>query len=183
MIIIDLDVCEGATLFASWRRHMALIQKVKDEEERKKKAEPTPANGAATSSPHDSRISSADPIIARGNTDYNMQRYLPTDDALKREIEAYGDQPRDTYDQATETEGLLDGYSKYSNDVDFGEKPIFLGGTENLSADEGATGSGGGLGDRGARETQSRDGSLQRSLPSPEVLSREIAADRMGGRY
>ena len=85
---------------------MALIQKVKDEEERKKKAEPTPANGAATSSPHDSRISSADPIIAQGNTDYNMQRYLPTDDALKREIEAYGDQPRDTYDQATETEEL-----------------------------------------------------------------------------
>ena len=55
------------------------------------KAEPKPTNGAATSGPHDSRISSANPSIAQGGADYKnkMQRSLPSDDSLVSEMQAY----------------------------------------------------------------------------------------------
>ncbi|MBQ6950010.1 MAG: hypothetical protein IJN44_00755 [Clostridia bacterium] len=36
----------------------------------------------------------------------------------------------------------MDGYSRFSNGVSFGQSPIFLVGTENISADSGTDGRG-----------------------------------------
>ena len=47
----------------------------------------------------------------------------------------YKNNPTKVYEQIISQQGgLLNGYSRYSNDVEYGEKPIFKGGTEDCYA-------------------------------------------------
>ena len=84
----------------------------------------------------------------------------------------YGNKPSAVYDQLIAEEGLLDGHSKYSNDVDLGQEPIFLGGSENLPSDRGTDEPGGGLEPERSSE-----------VPGPEGTgAEEQRADESAGR-
>ena len=68
--------------------------------------------------------------IVKGRT---LNRYLSTGRFLSPELVAeYGDRPTQNFESIINTEELIDGYSRYSNDVERGEKPILKGESPHL---------------------------------------------------
>lgn len=65
-----------------------------------------------------------------------ITRYVQTGRFLVPDlIYKYQNKPTKVYEQIVNQEGgLLSGYSRYSNDVEYGERPIFKGGTEDFYA-------------------------------------------------
>jgi hypothetical protein len=56
-----------------------------------------------------------------------LQRFLNTGRFLDPNmLSQYGDKPTAVYERIREMEGIVDGYSRYSNDVNFGEPPILI---------------------------------------------------------
>lgn len=116
-----------------------------------------------------------------------LNRYLATGRFIDPVfLFGYGDKPSSSYDEVTKTEGLLSGYSKYSNDVKFGEQPIFLGGTENLSADGGTDGLRGerSRGESAAAPSGEAPSDIQYAAADDDLIDQQIDAwiDRLGGR-
>lgn len=73
-----------------------------------------------------------------------MNRYLSTGRFISPELVAeYGDRPTQNFESIINMEELIDGYSRYSNDVARGEKPILKGESPHLhSGRTGHNGSG-----------------------------------------
>lgn len=64
----------------------------------------------------------------------NLKRFATTGRFVDLEVTSfkYGNKPTEVYEQLVK-EGNIDGYTKYSNDVEIGEQPIKLEGTEDIS--------------------------------------------------
>ena len=108
-----------------------------------------------------------------------LNRYLATGRFIDPKfLFGYGDKPTSSYEQVIQMEGLLSGYSRYSNDVELGESPIFLGGTEDLSADEGTAGHGGRLDSESAGGAQGRNEDVQHAIPEDDLIDQQIDAWR-----
>lgn len=83
-----------------------------------------------------------------------LNRYLSTGRFLSPELVAsYGETPVQSYETIKNTEGLIDGYSRYSNDVKWGEKPILREESAHLhSGRNGQNGNGNVLSSSGSSE-------------------------------
>jgi hypothetical protein len=106
-----------------------------------------------------------------------LQRFLDTGRFIDPDVLLkYGDKPTEVYERIREMEGVIDGYSRYSNDVKYGEPPILIeqSGPERVRNVPGAVsvsndgGNAGGLRGRPAgAQAQNRGGSSQAQKASP----------------
>lgn len=98
-----------------------------------------------------------------------------------------GDKPTQNYNYIRQQEGLIDGYSHYSNDVPRGEKPILYEAGDTRRPLEGDRGrgvrqSGRSMGDARAETEGPRD-EKRYSIDSPDYRGREDAGRTGEGRY
>lgn len=98
-----------------------------------------------------------------------------------------GDKPTQNYNYIRQQEGLIDGYSHYSNDVPRGEKPILYEAGDTRRPLEGNRGrgvrqSGRSMGDARAETEGPRD-EKRYSIDSPDYRGREDAGRTGEGRY
>lgn len=117
-----------------------------------------------------------------------LGRYLSTGRFVDPEVVLkVGDKPTQNYNYIRQQEGLIDGYSHYSNDVPRGEKPILYEAGDTRRPLEGNRGrgvrqSGRSMGDARAETEGPRDGKRY-SIDSPDYRGREDAGRTGEGRY
>ena len=117
-----------------------------------------------------------------------LGRYLSTGRFVDPEVVLkVGDKPTQNYNYIRQQEGLIDGYSHYSNDVPRGEKPILYEAGDTRRPLEGDRGrgvrqSGRSMGDARAETEGPRD-EKRYSIDSPDYRGREDAGRTGEGRY
>lgn len=117
-----------------------------------------------------------------------LGRYLSTGRFVDPEVVLkVGDKPTQNYNYIRQQEGLIDGYSHYSNDVPRGEKPILYEAGDTRRPLEGDRGrgvrqSGRSMGDARAETEGPRD-EKRYSIDGPDYRGREDAGRTGEGRY